>query len=137
MNPITCALYALLLPVAASTAAGQSFNYPDFSSVAGINQVLTTAHLGNVLRVHDTTATGGDNMGAVWYATPVNVVNGFDTTFEFQITGAIGGGGDGMAFVIQNDTVAGYNGMTGNMGIGRHASALGYGNFVASAPGKG
>ena len=132
MKPIFCALGALALPVAASA---QSFDYPDFSSVAGLNQVLTTAQLGNVLRVHDITAMGGDNMGAVWYATPVNVAGGFDTTFEFQITGI--GGGDGMAFVIQNDTVAGYNGMVGNMGIGRHASALGYGNFVSSLAGEG
>ncbi len=127
------ALQALLLPAAAGFATAQSFNYPDFTTTTGLTQVLTTANLGPILRVHDTTGVAGDNMGAVWYSTPVPVVNGFDTTFQFQITGA--GSGDGMAFVVQNDPNPGYNGMIGANAIGRHASALGYGNFATSLPG--
>ena len=47
-----------------------------------------------------------------------------------------------MAFVIQNDTTAGApvtNGApvgTGNMALGRHASAAGFGAFTGSAPGE-
>ena len=120
--------------VLAGSASAQSFNYPDFSSTAGLNFELQAGAVGSVLRVHDQLATGGDNMGAAWYSTPVSVVNGFDTTFEFNINGT--GNGDGMAFVIQNDQVAGYNGMTGAAAIGRHASACGYGLFVSSAAGE-
>ena len=115
------------LSLLAGTASAQSFDYPDFASVTGLTQVLTTAHVGNVLSVHALGGVAGDNMGAVWYSTPVAVSGGFDTTFEFRITGT--GSGDGMAFVVQNDPTPGYNGMTGANAIGRHASALGYGRF--------
>ena len=116
------------------SATAQSFDYPDFASVAGLNQVLTTSNPGNVLRVHELGGVMGDNMGAVWYATPVSVSGGFDTTFEFRIPPP--GSGDGMAFVVQNDTTPGYNGMSGAFAIGRHASAIGYGAFVSSGPGE-
>lgn len=112
----------------AGIASGQSFDYPDFSSVAGLNPVVSAVQVGNVMRVHEI-ASMGDNMGGVWYATPVNVAGGFDTTFQFQILGS--GSGDGMAFIVQNDTNPGYNGMSGAFAIGRHASACGYGKFVA------
>ncbi len=118
----------------ASPASAQSFTYADFTSTAGLNLKQQAGAIGPVLRVHDQIGTGGDNMGAAWYSTPVSVVNGFDTTFEFNINGT--GNGDGMAFVIQNDLVAGYNGMTGANAIGRHASACGYGLFVSSAAGE-
>ena len=77
------------------------------------------------MRVHDqSVVSGGDNQGAVWYAMPVEVAGGFETTFEFSINGV--GSGDGMAFVIQNDTVARYDGMTGANGIDQAESgALG------------
>lgn len=131
-HPLTLGLGLLAL---ASAAHAQSFSYPDFTSTAGLNTVLQASTVGTVMRVHDqSVVSGGDNQGAVWYATPVNVAAGFDTTFEFSINGV--GNGDGLAFVIQNDMVAGYNGMTGANGIGRHASACGYGLFTTSAPGE-
>ncbi|MEZ6015578.1 MAG: hypothetical protein R3F49_10720 [Planctomycetota bacterium] len=132
------ALIATLFGAAcASTAAAQSFQYNDFTSTAGLNLVERAATVGSILRVHDNTApTGGGNRGAVWYQTPVNVVDGFDTTFEFNMNGASStGGGDGMAFVIHNDQSPSTIGTVGNMAIGNHASACGYGIFAATAPG--
>jgi len=67
--------------------------------------------------------------GAVWGTTPVNVASGFTLSFEFQMSGGWennapdpGGGpagGDGFAFVIQNDP-------SGNEALGRGAGGLGY-----------
>ncbi len=128
MNLSSLTATALGLCALSATASAQSFSYADFSSTAGLTQVLSTANPSNVMRVHEVGHAGGDNMGAVWYSNPVSVVTGFDTTFEFAISGA--GSGDGMAFVIQNDITAGYSGMTGASSIGRHASAIGYGRFV-------
>ena len=103
-----------------AAASAQSFDYPDFSSLANLSLVERAAQLGTVMRVHDTAGTGGNNRGAIWYDQPMNVVGGFSTTFEFQITGA--GSGDGMAVVIQNESIAGTHGGVGVTGIGRHAA---------------
>jgi hypothetical protein len=129
--PLLSAAAAASLTAAASA---QSFNYPDFSSIANLSLVERAAQLGNVMRVHDTAGTGGNNRGAIWYDQPMNVVGGFSTTFEFQITGA--GSGDGMAFVIQNESIAGTHGGVGVTGIGRHAAACGYGMFTTSVAGE-
>jgi len=71
-----------------ATASAQSFTYADFSSVAGLNFVGKARQVGSVLEVLDNVApaaplTIGDNRGAAWYAAPVCVVNGFDTTFTY------------------------------------------------------
>ena len=133
------------LAATTSLARAQSFTYPDFSSVAGLNMVGEAAQSGTRLRVHNNVVVvnGGDNRGAAWYATPVNVASGFDTTFEFNMNSpSSSGGGDGMAFVIQNDQVAGSPIVigspdgTGNLALGRHAAACGYGLFATSLPGE-
>ena len=135
MRPTSLA-FSLALS-AAAPAAAQVFSYPDFTSVAGLELVERAAQVGPLLRVHDNTApTGGGNRGAVWFATPVDVANGFDTTFVFNMNGPSStGGGDGMAFVIQNDLAPSTIGTVGNRAIGNHASACGYGIFAGGAPG--
>jgi hypothetical protein len=140
-------LPALLLTVTAllCPASAQSFSYDDFSDWTGISPVGLTTQSGNVLRLQDNlpTVNGGDNRGAAWYETALQVVGGFDTTFEYRMhTPSTTGGSDGMAFVIQNDQIAGapiINGSpdgTGNTAIGRHASAAGFGLFTSSLPGE-
>ena len=128
--PTEAAALVLLTP----SLAAQSFDYPDFSSLTNLSLVERAAQLGTVMRVHDTLGTGGNNRGAMWYDQPVNVVGGFSTTFEFQMTGA--GSGDGMAFVVQNESIAGTHGGVGVTGIGRHAAACGYGMFATSVAGE-
>ena len=141
LNPTQSKMQRLILLSASallftSNTNAQSFSFSDFSSLAGLNTVLEADTFGTVLRVQDNVASpSGGNMGAAWYNVPVAVVNGFETTFEFSIIGP--GNGDGMAFVIQNDQIAGFNGMTGGNAIGRHASACGYGSFPDTAfPGE-
>lgn len=122
----------------APVASAQSFSYPDFSSTTGLNLIERAATVGTTMRVHDAVASGGGNRGAIWYQTPVSVASGFDTTFVININqnGGPSTGGDGMAFAIQNELVVGDTGGIGITGIGRHASALGYGLFATSAPGE-
>ncbi len=128
-----------------SSASAQSFDYPDFSDWTGISPVGLTEQVGPILRLQDNTipGNGGDNRGAAWYADPVNVVGGFDTSFVYHMhSPSTTGGSDGMAFVIQNDQiagapmVAGYPDGTGNTAIGRHASAAGFGLFTGAAAGE-
>jgi hypothetical protein len=129
----------------APAAAAQSFDYPDFSNWTGINPVGMTLQVGPVLQLQDNVAppVGGDNRGAAWYGTPVSVVNGFDTTFEFRMhTPSTAGGSDGMAFLIHNDQLAGtpvtngYPNAGGSTALGRHAAAQGWGVFTGSLPGE-
>merc|ERR1711988_1448875 len=77
--------------------------------------------------------------GSMYYSTKVHLFNGFETTFQFRMTGfSVGcnsvlypsgfcGGGDGFAFVIQkhDDTQIGCTG-----------SALGYAKVLASKQGN-
>jgi hypothetical protein len=134
--------FTLALGVLATSGAAlaQSFTYTDFSSVSGLNLIGLAAQAGTTLRLQDNVApaNGGDNRAAVWYATPLCVVNGFDTTFTYRMhTPSTTGGSDGLAFVIHNDQIAcsapivngGPDG-AGNLAIGRHASACGFGVFA-------
>ena len=139
-SPLLCApVCATLLFASASIGAAQSFQYTDFTGATGLQFVERGAINGAILRVHDEIAPSGPtNRGAVWRDAPVAVAGGFDTTFVININenGGPSGGGDGMAFVIQNEMIAGDTGGVGVGGIGRHASALGYGIFVTSNPGE-
>lgn len=138
-------LVPIALAVFVSTAGAQSFTYTDFSSVAGLNFVGRSKQTGNVCELMDNLApvNNSDNRGAAWYATPVAVSGGFDTTFTYQMRlPTTGGGADGFAFVIHNDLVAGLpiiiggpDGI-GNQALGRHAAACGYGHFATSLPGE-
>ena len=69
------------------------------------NAVLGAGTGSNVLRL---TATGSGQSGSAWYyrgttdgPQPVSLVNGFTTSFQFQISGSTSPA-DGFAFVIQN-----------------------------------
>jgi hypothetical protein len=63
------------------------------------------------------TAGAGGEAGAAWRPVKTHVAGGFDTTFVFQVSDN-SDGGDGFAFVIQDD---------GLFAIGDNGSGLGYG----------
>merc|ERR1712100_178628 len=77
--------------------------------------------------------------GATFYSTKVHLYDGFETTFQFRMTGfSVGcnsvlypsgfcGGGDGFAFVIQKET---------DTQIGCTGAGLGYGKVLASKQGN-
>ena len=107
----------------ASTATAQSFNYADFTNTGGLVMNGNAAQAGAVLRV---TPSVAQQTGSVWYAPPVMVSSGFDTTFRFQISQLVGNGADGLVFVIHNDRHG-----SATMGYGGYA--MGYGGPAGTA----
>jgi hypothetical protein len=103
-----------ILSLAVAVTAHAAINYPDFSSTSGLSLVDSAAQNGSFVRLTPNTEA---QYGAMWYNTPQYVVNGFTTTFQFRMSnqGGIGGGGDGIAFALQN--------------VGNHAAGMEYGAF--------
>lgn len=83
-----------------------TFDYPDFTSVGGLNLVGSTLQSVDVLQL---TSAAHLQAGAAWFVEKQHIQNGFETTFTFWISGD---GADGFAFVIQNysDSALGANG---------------------------
>jgi len=99
-----CFIGAVLGP---ASALGQTFNYANFNSTAGLqlNGNAGTSLFGNLRLTDNSTGAGANQVSAVYYSTPVNVYGGFTTTFQFQISNVhagANGGGDGITFIIQN-----------------------------------
>ena len=112
----------------ASRGTTQTIYYPDFSSTAGLQLNGNTASVANHLRL---TTAQYYVRGSAYTVTPQSVQNGFDTRFQFQISG-IGGlfndaqgnpGADGIAFVIQNSS---------NTALGEYGDQIGYGGVPNS-----
>lgn len=107
------ALSAFAMPLRAS------FNYPDFSSVAGLTLNGDAIQSGIVLRV---TPDAEGQAGSAWYTTAKqHLADGFDTTFTFRMSGGMSG--DGMAFVIQDEATT---------ALGGTGSGLGYDGITRS-----
>ena len=53
---------------------------------------MSPSNLGNVFQ---------SQAGSVFLATPVNVIDGFSTSFTFNFQDGAVNGGDGLAFVVQ------------------------------------
>jgi hypothetical protein len=136
---VIVAAIAVLVAVSGSTAAWAqtcptSPSYtPDFTSnqtclarnpSPGSTPQFTGASPNVALQL---TSSSGNQTGSAWYGTPQAVENGFTTSFQFQFTNPSAPPADGIAFVIQNSSLAaiGYTG--GNGG------ALGYGDDDSNA----
>ena len=117
---LSCLLFCL-------GVTAQSVVYPNFSSTAGLQLNGTAAQVGTALRLNP---TGLSMKGSMFNIQPLSVVFGFDTTFRFDTSSPSGGGADGIAFVIHNDS-------RGAMALADHAGAMGYGRFVNSPAGTG
>lgn len=72
-------------------------NFRDFRSIVGLNLVLDAKQSFDVLRL---TPSKREQAGAAWFTAKLMVLNGFETTFQFQVPPP--GRADGFAFVIQN-----------------------------------
>jgi hypothetical protein len=136
---VIVAAIAVLVVVSGSTAAWtqpcpSSPSYtPDFTSnqtclarnpSSGTTPQFTGATPNVALQI---TSGSSNQTGSVWYGTPQAVENGFTTSFQFQFASPSSPPADGIAFVIQNSSLAaiGYTG--GNGG------ALGYGDDDSNA----
>ncbi|HTG45229.1 MAG TPA: Ig-like domain-containing protein, partial [Verrucomicrobiae bacterium] len=93
---------------------------PDFAATTNLEVQGNTAILGNRLRL---TPAINSQIGAAWLNARQSVEFGFETVFQFQVSQLGGSGADGLAFVIQNNSVP----MLGSAGIG-----IGYGSIPNS-----
>lgn len=116
--PVPVVLAALLLlPVAANAG----FDIQDFTDTSALSLVGAAAPAGIEMRIVPAVP---DQVGAVWFGSRQNVGKGFHTIFTFRLSDSGGGqneadqavGGNGLAFVIQNDKVAALG--TGGSGLG-------------------
>lgn len=123
MSLRTTMLLALVSLGLAGSAQGQSFNYADFSSVAGLSLNGTSTQNGNKLRL---TQALQDEGGSAFSVTPISLgLNAsFSTFFSFEILdrgGADAGdsGADGLTFTVQTNasTVGGTGGGLGYEGV--------------------
>ena len=106
------------------SALAQSLNYADFNSTVGLTLNGDAAAVAPVLRV---TPSASGMRGSVFADSPVGVNGPFETTFAFQISQLVGGGADGMCFVIANDP-------RGATALGDGGSAMGYGYDPVNPP---
>ena len=109
--------FALALALSAAPAAAQDFYYPDFSSLAGLKLNGNAGQAGNILTV---TPAANSMRGSVFYDQPVDVSQGFQTSFTFSFTSLACGGADGMTFIIHNSAM-------GLSALGGGGSGMGYG----------
>jgi hypothetical protein len=93
--------------------------YGDFSSVSGLQLNGSCAQASNVLRV---APLGYFQAGSAWITGKQPVSKGFDTTFQFQISGQDDQKADGLAFAIQNDNPT---------ALGSSGEGIGYGQTYA------
>jgi hypothetical protein len=109
------ALVLVSLTVLAASPLQATIAYGDFSSTAGLALLGDAAQAGNALRL---TPSAPLTQGAAWFGTKQSVAMGFDTVFQFRIWNVQLAGADGIAFVIQNASVAAMGDEGGNMAYG-------------------
>ncbi|PYV53871.1 MAG: hypothetical protein DMG91_16075 [Acidobacteria bacterium] len=124
---VLCAIF--VIAVAAHLPAQITFN--NFSSTTGLTLNGSAARSGNVLRL---TPANVGQAGSAWFNTAQPLQQGFTTKFDFQVNG----GGDGFAFVIQNQPITESQPNPLNA-LGAGAGGLGYGQGgnPGGAPGNG
>jgi outer membrane protein OmpA-like peptidoglycan-associated protein len=113
-------VWPFLLGVVILTAtASAQFNHRSFTSIRDV-QLNGNAHEaeGRIRLV----SAAENSVGSAWFTNKQRVVDGFETTFSFQITSpgsneGFPAGADGLAFVLQNSSI--YEGGAGG-GIGYH-----------------
>lgn len=109
----------LLLAACLFAQTPPPFNFPDFSSTDSLKMLSAARQAGRALRL---TEARNNRIGAVWHTGKQSVSGGFETEFQFQLTGqgGLGNGADGFAFVLQNsgpDAIGGA-GSSGGFALG-------------------
>lgn len=114
---------ATLVAVGIASMSGPSlaanFVYANFDSTAGLILQEHASSIDGKLRLSP--AIGGLGLGGAWLDAKQPVKDGFNTTFQIQITDKHSSGADGMAFVIQNAS---------KPALGQTGQGLGYGGVT-------
>ena len=113
------AIIALLLTgLALDARAG--FSYLTFDSADGLLLRAHAAAFEGRLRL--TPSIGGKGLGGAWHRGKQHVRDGFETTFQIQVTEKVRFGADGLAFVIHNTA--------GEPGLGWPGCNMGFGGLT-------
>lgn len=122
LSPLIASIFFILF-VLLTTPVQADFTFDDFSDTSTLHLNGDARPVSDVLRI---------NYGSAWFMSQQFVRDGFETTFQFRITdlGGVGDcegddGGDGFAFVIQNESVS---------ALGTAGGSLGYGGGGPSEP---
>ncbi|MBL8738143.1 MAG: IPT/TIG domain-containing protein [Planctomycetes bacterium] len=102
-----------------AVAVAQSFDYPTFASTAGLTLNGSATGTGTAVRL----INAAGQRGSCWRTVPTKVAEGFDTTFQFQMSAAP----EGLAFVI-------HGGLGGATTLGGGAWGIGYGYGLETTP---
>ena len=102
-----------------AVAVAQSFDYPTFASTAGLTLNGSATGTGTAVRL----INAAGQRGSCWRTVPVKVAEGFDTTFQFQMSAAP----EGLAFVI-------HGALGGATSLGGGAWGIGYGYGLDTTP---
>lgn len=106
----------LVLPLG-GLAQNSVFDVSQFESFSDLALAGSTTTVGERLQL---TPAETNRSGGVWYLRKRYLGAGFETTFSFRLTGGANGGGEGLAFVIQNNAVP---------ALGPAGPAMGYGGI--------
>jgi Legume lectin domain len=93
-----------------------SFVYANFDSTAGLILQEHASSIDGKLRLSP--AIGGLGLGGAWLDAKQPVKDGFNTTFQIQITDKFNYGADGLAFVIEDNPTPALGCAGSNMGYG-------------------
>ena len=96
-----------------------NFCYVNFNSTAGLILQEHASSVAGKLRLSP--AIGGLGLGGAWLDAKQPLEDGFETTFQIQITEKQSSGADGLAFVIQNAS---------KPALGQTGQGLGYGGVT-------
>lgn len=99
----------------AAPASAISFDYPNFSSTAGLAVNGNASQQGNVLQL---TPAEFSQVGSAFYAAPIDPQKSFETQFQVSMhdTTTLGNPADGLAFVIQSKGPNEAEGLGGGLG---------------------
>jgi glucose/arabinose dehydrogenase len=111
---------AALLCVHTSPAVAD-FSFTDFSATPDVLLVGNAAVQGTSARIARSTRSV---VGAMWHTSKQPLADGFTTTFTVRFTGQNNGGGEGLAFVIQNSAAAAIGGQGCQLGYDPIANSL-------------
>src|SRR5437879_6111473 len=122
MRTILMLAFCVLGQALPPSSHGQTpvFDRSQFNSASDLALQGNATVSGGRLRL---TPAETNRVGGVCYFHKRYLSAGFETTFSFQLTGAGAGGGEGLAFVVQNNAVP---------SLGPAGGAIGYGGIPNS-----
>ncbi len=122
---LICAASPLVRPVLAEAAAPSLFSYAGFNDPSDSTLALNgTARVSPPILQLSALTSSPETAGAAWRVDKVEVAAGWQTRFTWQLSAATGDSAEGLAFVIQNDSLTADGGAGDSMGFAGISDSL-------------